>query len=211
MDSSTPKTRKIVNMKNGKIDTETRRSGRSKRDTYRTRTMYLVQKGKEINNITGCNVLVDVVPDWPRGKRWFCKSQHYQDSHQSVNNESINTESAAEVTPVFTPQKQKRAVFDSSSSSEFCGICKVRYQTEEDIESDSHWLNCSKGCSWWVHFRCVGIHYENSIQARKVWTSGPKITTFAKSTCLELNPSAGMQKKKKKFYWKRREKASKLA
>ena len=30
MDSSTPKTRKIVHIKNGKIDTETRRSGRSK-------------------------------------------------------------------------------------------------------------------------------------------------------------------------------------
>ena len=27
MDSSTPKARKIVNIKNGKIDTETRRSG----------------------------------------------------------------------------------------------------------------------------------------------------------------------------------------
>ena len=124
MDSSTPKTRKIVNIKNGKIDTETRRSGQSKRDTYKTRAMYLVQKGKEINNITGCNVLVDVVPDWPRGKRWFCKSQHYQDSHQSVNNESINTESAVEVTPVFKPQKQKRAVFDSSSSSGFVAYVK---------------------------------------------------------------------------------------
>ena len=127
MDSSTPKTRKIVHIKNGKIDTETRRSGRSKRDTYRTRAMHLVQKGKEINNMKVCNVFVDVVPDWPKRKRWLFKSQHYQDSHQSVNNESINTESAVEVTPVFMPQKSKRAVFDSSSSSEFCGICKVRY------------------------------------------------------------------------------------
>ena len=166
MDSSTPKTRKIVNIKNGKIDTETRRSGRSKRDTYRTRAMHLVQKGKEINNITGCNVFIDVVPDWPRGKRWYFKSQYYQDLHQSANN-STNTESAAEVTPVFTPQKKKRAVFDSTSSSEFCGVCKVRYQSEEDIESDSHWLNCSKGCDWWVHSRCVGIHYDNSDIAEK--------------------------------------------
>ena len=78
MDSSTPKTRKIVNIKNGKIDTETRRSGRSKRDTYITRAMHLVQKGKEIsNNTTGCNVFVDVVPEWARGKRWHLKSQHY--------------------------------------------------------------------------------------------------------------------------------------
>ena len=61
----------------------------------------------------------------------------------------------------------KRVVFDSSSSSDFCGVCKVRYQSEEDIESDSHWLNCSKGCDWWVHSRCVGIHYENSDIAEK--------------------------------------------
>ena len=31
-----------------------------------------------------------------------------------------------EVTPGFTPQKKKQTVFDSLSSSEFCGICKVR-------------------------------------------------------------------------------------
>ena len=82
MDSSTPKARKIVNIKNGKIYTETRRSGRSKRDTYRTRAMHLVQKGKRINNITGCNVFIDVVPDWPRGKRWYFKSEYYKDLHQ---------------------------------------------------------------------------------------------------------------------------------
>ena len=82
-------------------------------------------------------------------------------------NDSTNTESAAEVTPVFTPQKRKRAVLDSSPSSEFCGVCKVRYQSEEDIESDSHWLNCSKGCDWWVHSRYVGIHYENSDTCEK--------------------------------------------
>ena len=162
MDSSTPKARKIVNIKNGKIYTETRRSGRSKRDTYRTRAMHLVQKGKRINNITGCNVFIDVVPDWPRGKRWYFKSEYYKDLHQQSVNDSTNVEPAAEVTPVVTPQKKKRAMFDSTSSSEFCSVCKVRYQSEEDIESDSHWLNCSKDCDWWVHFRFVGIHYHNS-------------------------------------------------
>ena len=155
MDSSTPKTRKIVNIKNGKIDKETRCSGQSKRDTCRTCAMHLVQKGKEINNITGCNVFIDVVPDWLRGKRWYFKSQYYKDLHQSVN-DSTNTDSTV------TPQKKKRAMFDSTLSSEFFGICKVRYHSEEGIESDSHWLNCSKGCNWWVHSRCVGIHYDNS-------------------------------------------------
>ena len=73
--------------------------GRLKRDLYRTSTMHLVQKS--------CNELADVVPDWPRGKRWCFKSQHYQDLHQSVNNESANTESTVNATPVFTPQKRK--------------------------------------------------------------------------------------------------------
>ena len=79
MNSSIPKTRKIVNIKNVKIDTKTRRSRRSTRDTYRTRAMHLFLKVKETQNITGCNVLVDVVPDWPRGKRCFFKSQNYPD------------------------------------------------------------------------------------------------------------------------------------
>ena len=30
----------------------------------------------------------------------------------------------------------------------------------EVIESDSHWLNCSKGCNWGVNSRSVGIHYD---------------------------------------------------
>ena len=51
-----------------------------------------------------------------------------------MNNESANTEATVEIiTPVFTPQKRKRAVFDSLSSSEFCGVYKVRYQNEEEV------------------------------------------------------------------------------
>ena len=107
-------------------------------------------------------MFIDVLPDWPRGKRWYFKSEYYKDLHQQSVNDSTNVEPAAEVTPVVTPQKKKRAMFDSTSSSEFCSVCKVRYQSEEDIESDSHWLNCSKDCDWWVHFRFVGIHYHNS-------------------------------------------------
>ena len=105
MNSSIPKTRKIVNIKNVKIDTKTRRSRRSTRDTYRTRAMHLVLKVKETQNITGCNVLVDVVLDWPRGKRCCFKSQNYQDWHESVNNESANTESTVEVTPFLRHKK----------------------------------------------------------------------------------------------------------
>ena len=33
------------------------------------RSAKLVQKGKEITNITGCKVFVDVVPTWENGER----------------------------------------------------------------------------------------------------------------------------------------------
>ena len=47
-------------------------------------------------------MFADVAPGWPRVKRWYFKSQHHQDLHQSVNNESANTESAADGTCFYT-------------------------------------------------------------------------------------------------------------
>ena len=70
MDSSIPK---MLILKREKLT----RKQDNKRHVQNT--MHLVPKGKEIQNIASCNVLVDVVPDWPRGKRWCFKSQHYQD------------------------------------------------------------------------------------------------------------------------------------
>ena len=63
---------------------------------------HLVQKRKQIHIITDCNVLVDVVPDQPRGKRWCFKSQHYQDLQNSINNESAKADATVEITSVFT-------------------------------------------------------------------------------------------------------------
>lgn len=75
--------------------------------------MHLVQKRKEIHNITGSNIVVDLVPDWESGKRCF-KLQLYQDLIQSMNNEAANSEATVEVTLVSTPQKRYCAVLDSS-------------------------------------------------------------------------------------------------
>ena len=57
------------------------------KETRTEHTMHLVQKGKEIHNITGCNVFVNVVLDWPKWRKWCFKSQHYQDLHLSINSE----------------------------------------------------------------------------------------------------------------------------
>ena len=43
-----------------------------------------------------------------------------------------------------------------------CQICRIRDESEVDIETDSSWINCrSNGCKWWMH-SSLGIHYKNS-------------------------------------------------
>ena len=38
-----------------------------------------------------------------------------------------------------------------------CQLCKIVFESKEDISTDSTWINCSgKSCNWWVHSRCVG-------------------------------------------------------
>ena len=61
MDSSTPKTRKLLTLKIKK-STQKQDALLGQNEVYRYRT-HLVQKETEIYSITGCNVLVDVVLD----------------------------------------------------------------------------------------------------------------------------------------------------
>ena len=74
--NSQGKKRKHIN-ENGSINTEDKRTGKPKRDAYRIRSAKLVQKGKEIRNITGCEVFVDIVPTWENGKRSTFMSEGY--------------------------------------------------------------------------------------------------------------------------------------
>ena len=39
--------------------------------------------------------------------------------------------------------------------------------TTEDVATDLAWISCNRPCNWWVHTRCVGIHYENTKKGEK--------------------------------------------
>ena len=61
--------------------------------------------------------------------------------------------------PGETSARSKGVLYDPN----ICQICRLRYESEANIETDSPWINCgSKSCKWWVHSRCLGIYYENS-------------------------------------------------
>ena len=114
MDSITPETRNIANIKNGKFDTQTRCSCRLKRDPYKASATHLEQKEKEIHNFTDCNVLVDTVCDCQGGKDGALNHSTIKIHKKKMNNESANAEATVEVTLVFTQQKRKCGCFDSS-------------------------------------------------------------------------------------------------
>ena len=116
----------VFAIKNGKIGTETRCSGRSERDPYKTCGTHLAHIGKEIHTITDWNVLAGIVLDCPWEKRWCFKSEHSQNLQMAMNNESANAEATLEITSWNNPAKKtKCACFDSLLSSKFCGMCKV--------------------------------------------------------------------------------------
>ena len=39
--------------------------------------------------------------------------------------------------------------------------------TTEDVATDLAWISCNRPCNWWVHTRCIGIHYENTKKGEK--------------------------------------------
>ena len=70
----------------GQIDTDNKRQWKLKRDAYILRDKSLVSKGKEIKNITYCEVFIDVVSTWKNGKRWIYKSSGNQDTFEGADN-----------------------------------------------------------------------------------------------------------------------------
>ena len=75
----------------GRMDTDNKRQFKSKRDAYRVRGKSLVSKGKEIQNITDCEVFTDVAPTWKNGKRWIYKSPGYQETFERGDDTSLTT------------------------------------------------------------------------------------------------------------------------
>ena len=73
-------------------------------------------------------------------------------------------------TPDKKSSKRKTSVANSSTiDSETCQICKVKYESPEDIETNSCWVNCGskRGCNQWVHTICAYIYYPNNDEGEK--------------------------------------------
>ena len=80
------------------------------------------------------------------------------------------------------PNTKKRS---STSSEDECAICKIIYESDEDIakEPQSSWIRCcfqgkmggKRGCNWCIHAACVGIFCPIDQQgelALSRWSSG---------------------------------------
>ena len=171
----------------GHIDTTNEQKERAKRDTYRSRGKSLVNKGQDIENLNECEVNVDVIPTWENEKRCTYTLEGYNDAKRKADGRSFDSEwsqnepatstSTMPRTPDKKSRKQKTSVANTSTiDPETCQICKVKYKSPEDIETDSHQVNCGskKGSNWWVHTICANIHYRNNDEGEKkldAWAS----------------------------------------
>ena len=127
--------RRLSYEEDGKINTTQKRSGKAKRDAYRIRSSKLIQKAAELENITGCQVFVDVVPTWQHGKR-----RTYGANPTAVTPSSQIQAGPASI-QMLTPQKSTASFNSQDKTIEICQICKVVFESEEDIATDSQLNN----------------------------------------------------------------------
>ena len=109
---------------------------------------------------------LEVLPTWSRGATKQYVSERFQDSFTSSHiNPSLNLKLVIHFL-IHHMQKnlRKQQTFGLAKP---CSICRTEWETEEDVSTDSVWINCSIECSWWVQARCVGIHYENTDKGKK--------------------------------------------
>ena len=114
-----------------------------------------------------------------------CQTGVYKVSTVEDQTLGVSQNTSLSSTVVATPKKQQKSS-DSSHSygkSEYCAICKIHFEIPEDVETDSHWLNCSKesigGCMQDVQTSTMKILTKGSDS----WTCGQKIIFTVKSTC----------------------------
>lgn len=72
------KKRKLVYIINGHVNTKDRREGKKKTDTYYKQSIRLVQASKDLYSITGAEVKVETLPNWPEGKKRGYESPGYK-------------------------------------------------------------------------------------------------------------------------------------
>ena len=157
--SNTSAKRKIKNVVNGHIDTKTKRSEPAKRDTYYIRSEALIEKAEEVDHLTGCVVRLVILPKFQEVQDCSTNSHQQPIPEFELSDTSFNSSHV-------TPKKSKKTA-KVRVNENICSICHIEWETEEDVSTDSVWINCNKECSWWVHTRCIGIHYENTDKGKK--------------------------------------------
>ena len=143
-------------------------------DAYYHHSKYL-KKAKELEEITGCIVNLQITPTWEKG----VQKLYHKEGHQTDFNcdRDLNTSRASDTSTGYitheTPKKQQKTKLKLKDSENICRICRIIWESKEDQESDSVWIDCmgkvrkckkkcNHQCNRWVHNRCANIYYENT-------------------------------------------------
>ena len=114
---------------------------------------------------------LEVLPTWTKGVPCYFKSNNFNQVLRSNNNntqDSIPDFNVSSSSVHATPSKKARSDNDTTDiDKDICSKCHIRYTTEEDVATNSAWINCKRSCNWWVHTCCVWIHYKNTEKGEK--------------------------------------------
>ena len=129
----------------------------------------LVKKANEIVNVTGCAVILEVLPTWVNGVPRYYNSNNFKilTKYQEIITIIPRTRSPIStyhfLQYIATPSKKPRSDNDTTDINI---KISAAYATL-DVANDSARINCKRSCNWWVHARYVGIHYENTEKGEK--------------------------------------------
>ena len=110
----------------------------------------MVRNGEILYNISGCEIKIDVLPTWDRGSRKSYESPGYKEATQAESPLSTSSSSSSRLnslrppTPFITPTK-RRVEKGKTFESDICQIYQIVYESDANVETDSFWINCSKG------------------------------------------------------------------
>ena len=123
--TSSTKPKESHNIVNHKISTQ-RRMGCDLHDAYYHCSKYLLKKAKELEEITGCIVNLQITPTWEKGVQ---KSYHIGHQINFNHDRDLNTSKAFDTSTGDitheTPKKQQKTRAKPKDSENICRICRI--------------------------------------------------------------------------------------
>ena len=167
-----------------------RKSAKEVGDAYRRRGTLIVKKAIELENVTGAEVHISIKPPKSSLKPFRYPQTATVDVPAEVpaDDGAVASTSAEQgllpplqpqvlLSPACTTPKKRLGVrgpvvpdpSNTLSPEDRCAICRIEYDSPEDRAMRSLWMECcySGSCNWWVHCKCAGLWYENSVGRRK--------------------------------------------